>query len=481
MAEGNVEENPAVNRERPADGEVDDRRPAVLVVGAGPAGLAAARALKARGLAYDQVERLDGVGGIWDIDAPGTPMYETAHFNSSKTQSGFHGFPMGEDLPDYPSHRQVLAYLRDFADAYGLTERIELGTSVEGLVKDDDGTWIVQLSGGRRRRYDGVLCCSGTQWVPSMPDLPGSFDGEVMHSLDYRNMDQLRGRRVLVLGGGNSACDIVVDASRVAERAVISMRRGYWFIPKHVLGVPVDVFAAKGPHLPARLQQAVFGTILKVLYGTPERWGLPKPDHRLFETHPVLNSHLYLALQHGDVTPKPGIARIDGSTVSFTDGTSEDFDLIIAATGFKHAVPYAQRYFGNEQHPELYLTGFSREHEGLFGVSFTETNTAAYGHFDALAQMIASHLWDKSHRPPRYAEFRRLIRSDYPDLSGGLRFDGSPRHRGYVDATALSRYRERIFRRMGWRMLAPPGARAATRSTGDRGRSAVRGGKKVSA
>jgi len=481
MTEGNVEENPTTNREGQAGGEVDDRRPAVLVVGAGPAGLAAARALKARGLAYDQIEQLNGVGGIWDIDAPGTPMYETAHFNSSKTQSAFHGFPMSAELPDYPSHRQILSYLRDFADAHGLTEHIEFGTAVEELVQDDDGTWIVQLSDGRRRRYDGVLCCSGTQWVPSLPDLPGSFDGEVMHSIDYRNMDQLRGRRVLVIGGGNSACDIVVDASRVAERAVISMRRGYWFIPKHVLGVPADVFAANGPHLPARLQQALFGTVLKVLYGSPDRWGLPKPDHRLFETHPVLNSHLYLALQHGDVTPRPGIADIKGSTVSFTDGTSEDVDLIIAATGYKHSVPYAQTYFGSEQHPDLYLTAFSREYEGLFGVSFTETNAAAYIHFDANAQMIASHLLDKARRPQKYAEFRRLLRSDRPDLSGGLRFDGSPRHRGYVDATALTRYRERIFRRMGWRMLARPGGLAVTPMTGERGLSAVRGGKKVSA
>ena len=466
------------------DDQVDDRRPAVLVVGAGPAGLAAARALKARGLAFDQVERHTGVGGIWDIDAPDSPMYETAHFNSSRTQSAYHGFPMNADLPDYPSHRQVLAYLRDFADSYGLTEDIEFGTTVEEVVKDSDGTWIAHLTEGRRRRYDGILCCTGTQWVPSYPDLPGTFDGEIMHSRDYRDMEQLRGRRVLVVGGGNSACDIVVDASRVAECAVISMRRGYWFIPKHVFGVPSDVFAASGPHLPIRVQQALFGTILRVIYGKPERLGLPKPDHELFETHPVFGSHLYLALQHGDVTPKPGIAGIEGSTVSFTDGTREDFDVIVAATGFKHAVSYAQQLFGSDQHPDLYLTGFSREHEGLFGVSYVETNSGAYIHFDALAQMIASHLWDKAHRPHRYDEFRRLIRSDRPDLSGGLRFDASPRHRGYVDASALTRYRRKTFERMGWRMLDLTSLRAIDPVAADRGaRNAfgALGPKKVSA
>jgi len=436
--------------------EIEDRRPAVLIVGAGPAGLAVARALAARGLAYDHVERQAGVGGIWDIDAPGSPMYETAHFISSKTLSGFHGFPMGADLPDYPSHRQILAYLRDFADAYDLTGRIAFGTVVEEITKEPDGTWLVRFSAGPGRRYAGVVCCSGTQWVPNVPDLPGQFSGEVMHSLHYRDLDQVRGRDVLVIGGGNSACDIVVDAARTARRAVISMRRGYWFIPKHIFGIPADVFADSGPHLPARVQQAVFGFVLNLLYGKPERLGLQRPDHKLFETHPVLNSNLFLALQHGDVTAKPGLAAVDGSTVSFTDGTSQDFDLIIAATGYRHEVPYAQQYLGSAQQPDLYLTAFSRAHEGLFGVGYTETNSGAYAHFDALAQMIASHLWDKSHRPDRYREFRRLIVADSPDLSGGLRFDRSPRHQGYVDATALARYRSKLFTRMQWRMLERP-------------------------
>ena len=88
--------------------------PAVCIIGAGPAGLATARALRARGLDYDQFERHSDVGGLWDIDAPGSPMYEAAHFISSRTMSGFGGFPMSDDLPDYPSHRQVLSYLQGF-------------------------------------------------------------------------------------------------------------------------------------------------------------------------------------------------------------------------------------------------------------------------------------------------------------------------------------------------------------------------------
>lgn len=433
-----------------------DRSSAICVIGAGPAGLATARALRARGLDYDQLERNTGVGGLWDIDAPGTPMYEAAHFISSKTLSGFSEFPMSESFPDYPSHRQVLSYLRDFAAAYGLNESIEFGVSVESVTKSADGSWLVTRSDGVQTRYRSVVCCSGAQWIPNLPATPGSFTGEVMHSLSYRDLDQVRGKRVLVVGGGNSACDIVVDAGRVAERAVISMRRGYWFIPKHIFGVPADVFAENGPSLPRRLEQRVFGTLLNLIYGKPERLGLQRPDHKLFETHPVLNSNLFLSLQHGDVTPKPGIQTTEGSTVTFVDGSSEDFDLIIYATGYLHSVPYAREYFGNDQHPDLYLTCFSREHEGLFGVGFTETNSGAYVHFDAFGQMIANYLDDQDHNPERARQFAALVATDRPDLSGGIRFDRSPRHKGYVDAHALIKYRDSIVTRLGWQTRVEP-------------------------
>ena len=440
-----------------------DRSTAVCIIGAGPAGLATARALRARGLDYDQFERHSDVGGLWDIDAPGSPMYEAAHFISSRTMSGFGGFPMSDDLPDYPSHRQILSYLKNFADAYDLLGRITFNTPIDEVTKLDDGTWRVVRQDGPTGRYRAVVCCSGTQWTPNMPQTPGSFGGQVLHSSEYRDLDQVRGKRVLVVGGGNSACDIVVDAGRGADRAVISMRRGYWFIPKHVFGVPSDVFADSGPQLPMWLQQRMFGVLLNLLYGKPEKLGLQKPDHKIFETHPVLNSNLFLSLQHGDVTAKPGISTTSGPTVTFVDGSTEDFDVIIYATGYLHTVPYARRYFPSDQLPDLYLTTFSREHPGLFGVGYLETNSGAYQHFDASAQMIASYLDDQDRRPDRAREFAAMIVTDRPDLSGGIRFDTSPRHHGYVDAHALTHYRESVFAQMNWDIGEQPPAMGSIR------------------
>lgn len=418
------------------------------IIGAGPAGLATARALKARGLPYSHLERHTGVGGLWDIDNPGTPLYESAHFISSKTLSGFSGYPMPSDYPDYPDHRQILAYLQGFADRYGLAGAVEFGTEVTAVEPVERG-WRVTRADGSATEHRHVVAATGVQWYPNTPQLPGNYTGEVRHSVTYRSADEFKGRRVLVVGAGNSGCDIACDAARSADHAVLSLRRGYWFIPKHVFGLPVDVFAANGPKLPMWLEQRVFGGLLRVLNGDLTRLGLPKPDHKLFETHPLLNSQLIHHLQHGDVTARPAIADTDGTTVTFTDGTTEDVDLILLATGYRHRIPYAQHLVGDEQHPDLYLTAFSR-HTGLYGVGYIETNSGAYGLMDAVAHLVAGHIADRTERPQRWQEFEEQIRADRPDLSGGIRFVNSPRHRGYVDSTAFKHYLHKVAKDQGW-------------------------------
>lgn len=432
------------------------------VIGAGPAGLAVARALAERNLPYTHYERHTGPGGIWDIDNPGGPMYETAHFISSKTLSGFGGWPMPDHFADYPPHRQILNYLTSFADRYGLTDRIQFGTAVGGIDKNADGSWTVTTADGGQTVHGEVVVCTGSQWHPNIPELPGSFAGEVRHTLTYRIPEELRGKRVLVVGAGNSGLDIACDAARSAAHAVISMRRGYWFIPKHVFGRPVDTIAETGPKLPMWLEQRLFGALLRLMNGDPRRLGLQKPDHKLFETHPAVNSMLIHHLQHGDITAKPGIAHTENTTVYFTDGTSDEFDLILLATGYLHRVPVAQRYFGSEQHPDLYLSAFSREHRGLFGVGFVETNSGAYHFFDTQAQMIASYIHDEHRDSPNARRFADMIHNDRPDLTGGLTLIDSPRHTGYVDSRALGTYLAKVARRMGWRTHGNPPAKTTT-------------------
>ncbi len=423
------------------------------IVGSGPGGLAAARAFRNLGLEVDVYERHSAIGGIWDRTNPGTPMYESAHFISSRDMSSYHGYKMPSDYPDYPNHRQILGYLRGFAAAYGLDQQIRLSTSVEHA--EWDGThWRVRTSDGETRPYLTLTCANGTQWFPSMPAYPGqdSFAGEVIHSNAFGEGRQLTGKRVLVVGAGNSGVDIACDAARFADFAAISVRRGYYLIPKHIFGQPADVFAASGPHLPMRWAQRIFPPLLRVLVGKPTRYGWPAPDHKLFETHPIVNDQVLHHLRHGDLQVRRDIARFDRGDVVFTDDTRERFDLVIMATGYQTKVPYLDesmfRWKGNR--PNLHLRLFSQDQPGLAAIGFTEGDGGAYELFDDMADMIARTAWAAEHDGDQFARLRDRFAGPDPDVSGGVKHQATDRHAAYVNLQAYHKASKAIRKDFGW-------------------------------
>ena len=437
----------------------------ICIIGAGPAGLAMARACIVTGVAYDQFDAHTDVGGLWDIDQAGSAMYESAHFISSKTMSGFDGFPMPDHYPDYPSHRQILTYIRAFADLWSLRGNIRFSTRVTDLEQLADGSWIVTLDSGERRSYRGVVCATGSNWHPRTPALKGNFDGEIRHSHTYRSPEELRGKRVLVVGAGNSGVDIACDAATHAARAFLSVRRGYHFVPKHMMGVPTDVFASAGPKLPLWLTRLIFGGLLKFYVGDLTRLGLPKPDHKLLESHPILNTQVLYKMQHGDLIAKPDIDRLDGSGVIFKDGSREELDLILLATGYTQVQPYARDYFQYQGgRPNMYLQLFSREHRNLSAPSFIETNSGAFKLFDLMGFAIANQIKDQIDGKPQATLMDSMIREDRPDLTGGISFVASDRHASYFDSDTWQKYLKGIFRTMGWTMPDKhPGIKAPAR------------------
>jgi cation diffusion facilitator CzcD-associated flavoprotein CzcO len=423
----------------------------VAVVGAGPSGLSLVRALRNLGIPCVAYERHSDVGGIWDTANPGSPIYKSAHFISSKTQSHYIDFEMPADYPDYPSNRQILSYMHNFADAFDLRRDVQFETGVTSTKRVEDG-WDVTLINGKTVRHSALVCANGTNWHGVMPEYPGTFTGEMRHSSSYRSSDEFDAKRVLIIGAGNSGCDIACDAARSADTARISLRRGYHFIPKHLFGVPSDKFAAEGPKMPMWLEQSVFGLLLNVLNGDLTRLGLQKPDHKIFETHPIMNTQLLHHLAHGDIAARPDIERFDGKMVYFKDGSSEEFDLIIAATGYRWDIPYLAReaISWRQNRPDMFLNLFSRSDPTLYTFGFMETNGGAYKMFDEMADFVARAIATRVEGGVQAQALDALVASEQPNLSGGIKFAASARHATYVDSATYRGHLRKLRVRLGW-------------------------------
>jgi len=427
------------------------------IVGAGPCGLLAARAFKLAGIPFDHIERHSDVGGIWDIDNPGSSMYESAHFISSKYTSSFFGLPMPEHFPDYPSHRQLHAYIRDFAEAFDLRRGIRFGVEVrhaEPLGQDAQEGWEVLLGNGEKRRYRGLVCANGVTWHPSLPRYPGfeQFQGIAQHTVSYRSPATFRGKRVLIVGAGNSGVDIACDAARNADRAVISLRRGYHFVPKHIFGVPTDVFLAGQVHPPKGVVVPDDPSkMLAALVGDLTRYGLPAPDHKVLESHPIMNTQILHYLAHGELQAKGEIDHFTSTGVVFTDGSEQVFDLVLFATGYEYRIPYldADLFTWKQGHPQLYLNIFHRTLRGLAVVGFVEFASAGYQRFDEMAQLTAMDAYIEQSGSGR-EEWRRMKAAHAPNLRGRTNYIDSPRHANYVDVDVYRRVLAEIRERFHW-------------------------------
>lgn len=423
----------------------------VCIVGAGPGGLAMARALTRHGIDYDHFERHGNVGGIWDQANPGSPMYDSAHMISSRTLSALQGFPMPADYPDYPGHRKVLDYLAAFADAYGLRQRITFNTEVRRAERAGE-KWMVKFADGTARPYDAFVAAVGLSAIPRMPAYPGPFTGTLIHSHQYRAAEVFAGKRVLVIGAGNSGVDIAADASRTADRAFLSMRRAYHFVPKHIFGQPADVFAQSARLLPLWSQRLVFGVLLRILNGDLRRHGLPKPDHQVLASHPIVNSSALHAIVHGDLTPKPDIESFDGKIVHFADGTSEEIDLIVAATGYAHTTPLVDAdvldFAGARTN--LFLRTFSRRYPTFMALGLIETNGGIFPFYDQFADIGACYFSHLASGDPSARKFEVIAQSGDLDVAGPVTYVDSPRHKVYANVQATAKALNRLRKTLGW-------------------------------
>lgn len=424
----------------------------ICVIGAGPSGITAAKNLFEAG--FDDVVVMDRqarVGGNWVFDGETghSSVFETTHIISSKKYSEYLDFPMPDRYPDYPSHRHLAEYFQAYADHFGVTERVRFGTTVLRCELLDDGGWEIRSETGGDEvveRFDRLVVANGHHWDPRWPDIPGDFAGELAHSHDYKRAAPYAGKRVLVIGGGNSACDVAVETSRVSARTDLSWRRGYWIVPKFVFGYPADHLHHRTNRLlgflPIRWRLRAMEILLRLVVGPNRLYGLPEPDHHFGETHPTVNTELLYRLRHGAIGPRTDVERFEGETVHFRDGTQADYDTVIACTGFRISHPFLDPSLVDysDGPVPLYLKMIHPTLDTIAFVGLFQPFGCVWPCADLQSRLLA-RWWCDAWRPP--VERPRAIRNELarPDVSQ----IGSPRHTITVDEPT---FRARLLREL---------------------------------
>jgi dimethylaniline monooxygenase (N-oxide forming) len=415
----------------------------VCIIGAGSSGIVAAQVLSARGIPFDWFEKGSAVGGNWryENDNGMSSAYRSLHINTSRRVMAFKSMPMPDHYPDYPDHFQMAAYFDEFVDHFGLREKISFRTEVV-KVEPADGAWAVAIedSAGTEHtgRYRAVLVANGHHWDPRWPEpaFPGSedFEGEQIHAHHYREPDVLRDKRVLVLGLGNSATDIAVEASRIAAKTFLAVRRGAYVLPKYMNGKPIDeVSSAFFSRLPLSVRRFFAMRGLEIAAGDMTTYGLPKPDHKLFEAHPTVSSELLPRLGHGDIAVKPNIDRFAGGrAVRFVDGSEEEIDLVVYCTGYKITFPFfdPKVLSAPDNRLPLYRRVVSVERPGIYFLGFIQPLGPIMPLAEAQAEWIADLLSGRT-ALPRAGEMKREIAREERKMR--KRFVASKRHTVEVD------------------------------------------------
>ncbi|XP_014847685.1 PREDICTED: dimethylaniline monooxygenase [N-oxide-forming] 5-like isoform X2 [Poecilia mexicana] len=334
----------------------------VAVIGAGPSGLTSVKACLEEGLEPTCFESSDDIGGLWmfkEVPEPSrASIYRSLTINISKEMMCYSDFPIPADYPNYMHHSKILKYFRMYAEHFKILKYIRFQTSVKKVTQRPDfsrtGQWevVTKTKDGLEERhiFDAVICCSGHYTYPNLPlkDFPGieTFEGKYFHSWDYKGPEDMHGKRVVVIGIGNSGGDIAVESSKFAEQVYMSTRRGAWVIRQvSDNGVPVDMmYNTRFVHILFQLLPINFFNWfgekkLNAMYDHTT-YAL-KPKHRLFSQIPVINDDLPLKILSGSVIIKPNVKEICGSTVLFDDGsTVEKVDTIVFATGYNYGFPY---------------------------------------------------------------------------------------------------------------------------------------------
>ena len=429
--------------------------PRVCVVGAGSSGIALIKELHVRGVPFDAFEAGDRVGGNWVFKNSNqrSAAYRSLHINTSRTRMQFADFPMPAGYPDFPRHELIADYFEAYVDHFGFRHTIQFNTEVVHISRRPDSVYEVTLSTGEVRRYDAVAVANGHHWDPRWPDPPppGRFDGISVHSHSYVDPDEpypLRGKRVVVVGMGNSAMDIACELARpdTAHKVILSARRGAHVIPHYLFGRPLDTFSLLRPPVPVSVRTQVGKLIHRLAVGRMRDYGLPEPGHELHQAHPTISSQILPKLGAGEITPKPSIARLDGDRVVFDDGTSAQADAIIYCTGYRVTFPFFDPAFvaAPDNQLPLFLRVLRPDLPDLFFLGLLQPLGAIMPLAEAQAKWITAYL-EGDYALPDRVQMQRHI--DDNEAIIRRRYVASARHTMQVDFDDYLRALDRELQR----------------------------------
>ena len=415
----------------------------VCIIGGGSSGMAAAKALQERGVAFEGFEIGSGIGGMWryENDNGLSSAYRSLHIDTSRGNLGYPDHPIPAHYPDFLSHAEVLEWLESYEQRFDLRRHFRFGCKVESVEPQPGGAWRVTTAGGLSRDYRAVVVANGHLWDPRWASFEGSFAGTQLHSHDYRTSEPYAGKNVLVIGIGNSAVDIAVDVCRGARRTYLSTRRSAWVLPKYIMGLPVDrwsAFFARKLHLPTPVTRTLVRWLAYLVTGNQARFGVPRPAHPVWREHATLSQELLPYCGHGWIRIKRNVRMLHDGRVEFEDGSFEEVDAIIHATGYRTSFPFldTKLFRVTDEVPALYRRIAPPHLPGLYFLGLVQPVGPTIPLVEVQSRWLAALLAGSMQLPQPPTITREIARHGH---AVRRRYVGSARYALEVDARTYAK------------------------------------------
>lgn len=388
----------------------------VAIIGAGAGGICAAKYLLEVGFEVTVYEIGSQIGGMWCYrnDNGCSSAYRTLHINTSRGVTRFSDLDFDAVTQDFPDHVDMHRYLVAYAEHFGVRPHIRFNSRVVRVrpafdPEREPPRWELELTDGSVDIFDAVIVASGHLSKPlHAPELQ-AFGGEYLHAHDYKEPEPYIGKRICVVGIGNSACDIASDVCVTSPRCVLIARSGVLILPKLMFGRAFTDITARiqRPWIPRRLRRRITRFLTWLAHGDLTKLGFKRPTEL---THVTSNATVVTDIAYRRIAVKQGISAVEGRTIRFVDGTAEEFDVLIAATGYRIDLDFIppEVLHVEDNRLELYMRIVPPRWPGLYFMGFFNTDTALNMVFEHQARWLRELLLDNAQLPSAEAMQRAI-------------------------------------------------------------------------